>query len=202
MEKGESKNVFKVYDRIAHWFSKNRNVELIEKSYLDKLIKFLPNQGNVLDLGCGTGKPILEYLLSKNLKVTGVDASCEMLEIAKSNFPQVEFILQDMRVLKISKRFDAIIAWHSFFHLPAADQPAMFKLFEEHLNCNGILLFTSGPEKGEAWGMNGGENLFHASLDQKEYKGLLSKHNFKVLNSVVKDPDCGYATIWMAQYSS
>jgi cyclopropane fatty-acyl-phospholipid synthase-like methyltransferase len=202
MEKGERKDVFKVYDRIAHWFSENRNVDLIEKSYLDKLIKLLPSQGTVLDLGCGTGKPILEYLLSKNMKVTGVDASCEMLEIAKSNFPQVEFILQDMRVLKISKRFDAIIAWHSFFHLPAADQPAMFKLFEEHLNCNGILLFTSGPEKGEAWGMNGGENLFHASLDQKEYKGLLSKNNFKVLNSVVKDPDCGYATIWMAQYSS
>jgi cyclopropane fatty-acyl-phospholipid synthase-like methyltransferase len=199
MEKGESKNVFRVYDKIASWFSKNRDVGLIERNYLDKLIEFLPKEGNVLDLGCGTGKPILEYLLSKNLNVTGVDASCEMLKIAKSNFPQVEFILQDMRVLNLSKRFNAIIAWHSFFHLAATDQPAMFKLFEEHLRCNGILLFTSGPKNGEAWGMNGGENLFHASLDQQEYEDMLSKHNFKVLEHVVKDPDCGYATIWMAE---
>ena len=202
MEKGESKNVFRVYDKIASWFSKNRNIGLIERNYLDKLIEFLPNEGSVLDLGCGTGKPILEYLLSKNLNVTGVDASCEMLKIAKFNFPQVEFILQDMRVLNLSKRFNAIVAWHSFFHLAGTDQPAMFKLFEEHLCCDGILLFTSGPNNGEAWGLNGGENLFHASLDQEEYEDLLSKHNFKVLEHVVKDPDCGYATIWMAQYSS
>jgi len=202
MEKGERKNVFRVYDKIASWFSENREVGLIERNYLDKLIALLPYGSNVLDLGCGTGKPILEYLLSKNLTVTGVDASCEMLKIAKFNFPQVEFILQDMRVLNLNKRFNAIIAWHSFFHLEAIDQPAMFKLFEEHLGCNGILLFTSGPKNGEAWGMNGGENLFHASLDQAEYEGLLSKHNFKVLEHVVNDPDCGYATIWMAQYSS
>ena len=202
MEKGERKNVFKVYDKIAGWHSENRDVGLIERSYLDKLIALLPSGGSVLDLGCGTGKPIMEYLLIKNLQVTGVDASCEMLKIARDNFPEVEFILQDMRVLNLTKRFNAIIAWHSFFHLPTTDQPAMFKLFEEHLSCNGILLFTSGPKNGEAWGMNGGENLFHASLDQKEYENLLNKHNFKVLEHVVKDPDCGYATIWMAQYSS
>jgi hypothetical protein len=39
-------------------------------------------------------------------------------------------------------------------------------------------------------------------LGSGEYEDLLSKHNFKVLEHVVKDPDCGCATIWMAQYSS
>ncbi len=202
MEKGETKNVYKVYNKIAHWFSENRYAGLLEKNYLDNLIEHLPVEGAVLDLGCGTGKPILEYLLSRNLNVTGVDASSEMLEIAKTNFPLTELILQDMRLLNLSKQFDAIIAWDSFFHLPAVDQPAMFKLFAEHLNPNGILLFTSGPAHGEAWGMNGGENLFHASLDSEEYEYLLGKHHFKVLKHVVKDPDCGYATIWMAQYPS
>lgn len=201
MEKGESHNVFKVYDKIASWYAKHRDVGLIEKNYLDRVIDFLPNECKVLDLGCGTGKPILEYLQRKSINVTGVDASGKMLEIARSSFPMTEFILQDMRHLNLGKRFDAIIAWHSFFHLPVADQPAMFKVFQEHLNCNGILLFTSGYEQGETWGINGGENLFHASLDQKEYKDLLIKHNFEILDCVRRDPDCGYATIWMAQYS-
>ena len=201
MEKGERKNVYKVYNKIANWFSENRYTGLLEKNYLDNLIERIPVEGTVLDLGCGTGKPILEYLLSKNLNVTGVDASSEMLKIAKTNFPSTEFILQDMRLLNLNKRFDAIIAWHSFFHLPAADQPAMFELFEKHLNPNGILLFTAGPAHGEAWGINGGENLFHASLDTEEYENLLSKHHFIVLKHVLKDPDCGEATIWMAQNS-
>ncbi len=200
MEKGERKNVYKVYNKIAHWFSENRYTGLLEKNHLDKLIAHLPVNGTVLDLGCGTGKPILEYLLSKNLNVTGVDASTEMLSIAKTNFPSTEFILQDMRSLNLNKRFDAIIAWHSFFHLPADDQPLMFKLFEKHLNPNGILLFTSGTAHGEAWGINGGENLFHASLDLKEYENLLNQHGFKVLKYVERDPDCFYDTVWMAQY--
>jgi 2-polyprenyl-3-methyl-5-hydroxy-6-metoxy-1,4-benzoquinol methylase len=201
MEKGERKNVYEVYNKIATWFSENRFNGLMEKNCLDELIAYLPLDATVLDLGCGTGKPIMEYLANKKLKVTGVDASYEMLEIARTNFPKTELILQDMRFLNLSKKFDAIIAWHSFFHLPSADQPAMFKLFKEHINPDGILLFTSGPAHGEVWGMNGGENLFHASLDPEEYVILLNKHGFKVLKYVIDDPIC-YATFWMAQHSS
>ncbi len=202
MEKGERKDVYKVYNEIAVWYSDNRCTELKEKKHLDSLIAHLQEEGFVLDLGCGTGKPILEYFVSKSINITGVDASSEMLKIAKANFPSTDFILQDMRFLKLGVRFDAIIAWHSFFHLPATDQLAMFKIFEEHINPNGILLFTSGTEYGEAWGMNDGKNLFHASLDSREYEYLLSQHHFKVLNHVVSDPDSGNVTIWMAQYQN
>lgn len=201
MEKGEKENVYKVYDKITTWFSENRCTGLMEKSYLGDLIARLPTNAIILDLGCGTGNPILKYLIDKKLNVIGVDASSEMLKIAKTNFPSVEFILQDMRLLSLNKKFDAIIAWHSFFHLPASDQPIMFQHFEQHLNPNGILLFTSGTEHGEAWGINGGENLFHASLDSQEYKGLLEKHHFQILKHKINDPDCGFATVWMAIYT-
>lgn len=201
MENGERKDVYKVYNKIAHWFAANRPTELMEQNYLDELIALLPPNGKVLDLGCGAGKPIFEYLMHQNIDAIGVDASSTILDIAKANFPQATFILQDMRLLNLGQKFDAIIAWHSFFHLPAADQPEMFRLFEEHLNPNGVLLFTSGSEHGEAWGMNGGENLFHASLAAEEYEALLARHHFKVLRHVVNDPNCGFATIWMAQYA-
>lgn len=202
MENGERKDVYKVYNKIAHWFAENRSTELMEKSYLDQLLNLLPPDATVLDLGCGTGKPIFEYLINKGIRTIGVDASNKMLDIAKANFPEETFILQDMRLLNLNRKFDAIIAWHSFFHLPAADQPEMFVLFEKHLHPNGILLFTSGTEEGEAWGLNGGENLFHASLNTNDYEVLLAKHNFKILNHVVEDPNCGHATIWVTQYET
>ncbi len=81
-----------------------------------------------------------------------------------------------------------------------ADQPDMFRLFAQHLKPNGVLIFTTGAEHGEAWGINGGENLFHASLSTDEYDNLLKKYQFKVLNHTVNDPACGHATVWMAQY--
>jgi len=202
MQTGERKDVYKVYDRIADWFFKERQGDLTqERNYLDNLISLLPEGGTVLDLGCGTGKPILEYLRHNKLKVTGVDASYKMLEIARTNFPDVEFVLQDMRLLDLGRRFDADIAWHSFFHLPEDDQPPMFARFAQHLNHNGILIFTSGPSRGEAWGVNGGENLFHASLDTEEYKALLLQNGFEVLKHVIEDPDCGGATVWVARYN-
>lgn len=201
MKNAERQDVYKVYNKIADWFAENRSTELMEKSYLDQLISLLPSHAQVLDLGCGTGKPIFDYLINKGVNSIGIDASSAMLDIAKANFPEETFILQDMRLLNLERKFDAIIAWHSFFHLPAIDQPKMFELFEKHLNPNGILLFTSGTEKGEAWGMNGGENLFHASLATSDYESLLTKHHFKILNHVVEDPNCGYATVWIAQYT-
>lgn len=199
MHQGERKDVYKVYDKIAQWFFQNRPQSLFEKNCLDNLISYLPRNPTVLDLGCGTGEPILRYLLAQGISVIGVDASAEMLKLAQANFPQTEFILQDMRKLNLDRKFDAIIAWHSFFHLPAEDQPKMFPRFAAHLNKGGILLFTSGTEHGEAWGINGGENLFHASLDTSKYENLLANHSFKILKYQENDPDCA-ATVWMAQY--
>jgi len=199
MESGESKNVYKVYDQIADWFAANRPNGLMEQTYLDLMLSHLSIEASILDLGCGTGMPILNYLLSKKVNVTGVDASKAMLDIAKVNFPDQEFILQDMRQLKLDKKFDGIIAWHSFFHLSAADQPAMFRLFAANLKPNGILLFTSGTKFGESWGMNGGENLFHASLDTSTYKQLLEENGFEVMSHTVDDVNCGGATVWMAK---
>jgi len=200
MEEGEKENVFKVYNKIASWYIKNRNTTLIEKKYLDEFIAYIPQQGKVLDLGCGTGKPILEYLLSKNIQATGVDASSSMIEIARTNCPLAEFMVQDMRLLNLAKKFDGILLWHSLFHLPAADQPVVFNILAQHLKPNGVLLFTSGIERGETWAVNGNEKVFHASMDTKEYEQLLAMHNFKIIKHTINDPDCGYATIWLAQF--
>jgi SAM-dependent methyltransferase len=200
MEKGERKNVYKVYDKMGHWFAENRYAVLEEKGYLDNMLEKLAPHASVLDLGCGSGKPILEYLISQDVKVLGIDASAQMLAIARTNFPDVRFIQKDMRKLDLDEKFDAVIAWHSFFHLPVADQPGMFSIFRHHLKPNGILLFTSGTERGEAWGMNGGENLFHASLDIAEYLQLLQSNDFEVLTHKINDPDCSGANVWMVQY--
>ncbi|RYD75032.1 MAG: class I SAM-dependent methyltransferase [Sphingobacteriales bacterium] len=165
------------------------------------MIELIPAGGNILDCGCGTGEPIMNYFLDKGFAVTGLDASEKMLGLARANFPEAALVLSDMRRLKLNKKFDAIIAWHSFFHLPAADQPDMFAKFEEHLNPNGILLFTSGSKNGEAWAINGGESLFHASLDAVEYQNLLEKHDFKILDHKINDSRCGNATVWLVQYN-
>jgi ubiquinone/menaquinone biosynthesis C-methylase UbiE len=186
------------YDRIAGWFDQQRTRTLIEQPWLDALTGTLPPGASILDLGCGTGEPILRYLIERHYVVTGIDASAAMLAIARRRFPDTQFVLADMRHLALEARFDAIVAWHSLFHLPHADQRAMFAIFARHLRPGGLLMFTSGSEHGETWSENGGEALYHASLDRAEYRSLLEAHGFQVVRHIQDDAVCGGATVWMA----
>ncbi|PZR28114.1 MAG: class I SAM-dependent methyltransferase [Citrobacter freundii] len=192
-------NVLQVYDSIGDWFSQNRSRSLMEKPYLDQLIQLAGKGSTVLDIGCGTGVPIMHYLVEQGMNTLGVDGSARMLEIAQQNLPSAKFIRADMRELDLDQTFDAIIAWHSLFHLTYEEQIAMFGIFKKHLNNHGILMFTSGNEHKESWSINGGENLYHASLDTDHYRKLLEAQGFVIISYTKDDPDCGGATVWIAQ---
>lgn len=194
-----NKDVARVYDEIAGWFDKHRTRELIEQPYLDYLVQALPPGAAILDLGCGTGEPILRFLAGRGFELTGVDASAAMLAIARERFPGTRFLQGDMRDLALDRKFDAVIAWHSLFHLPHEDQRAMFAAFAHLLHPGGLLMFTSGSEHGESWSDNGGQMLYHASLDAGEYRGLLERHGFHLLCHTADDAACGGATVWIAQ---
>ena len=187
------------YDTIAAWFDAHRTRTLIEQPYLDALVQALAPGAAILDLGCGTGEPILRYLIERGCAVTGVDASPAMLAIARTRFPDTRLIEADMRTLALDQTFDAVIGWHSLFHLPPADQRAMFATFARLLHPRGILMFTSGSEQGETWSDHGGQMLNHASLDSAEYRRLLEEHGFQVMRHATDDAACGGATVWIAQ---
>ena len=188
------------YDKIAGWFDETRTRTLIEQPYLDELARALAPGASILDLGCGTGEPILRYLLERQYEMTGVDASAAMIGIAQARFPDTRLIVGDMRSVRLDRSFDAVIAWHSLFHLPHDDQRAMFPIFARHINPGGILMFTSGSEHGETWSENGGERLYHASLGEDAYRRLLAAHGFDLIHHAMDDAACGGATVWIARY--
>lgn len=201
MTNQNKEQVFKTYEKIADWFDEHRSRELFEKPYLDHAIALLKPGSKILDLGCGMGEPIAQYFIEKGFELTGIDGSENLIQLAQSRFPAARFLLGDMRQLDLHEKFDCIIAWHSFFHLPKDDQRAMFKIFEDHINPGGVLLFTSGPDEGEVWSDNGGEQLYHASLSTAAYTELLNQHHFTVITHNIEDKNCGDATVWVAQYS-
>ncbi|GAN17063.1 dTDP-3-amino-3,4, 6-trideoxy-alpha-D-glucopyranose [Legionella pneumophila] len=165
----------------------------------NSIIAPIPPKSLILDLGCGTGEPIAQFFIEKGFKLTGVDGSQKMVELCRKRFPDERWIVSDMRDINLQQQFDAILAWHSFFHLDHDSQRNMFKIFESHTKPGGVLAFTSGEEEGEVWSDNGGQQLYHASLSTKEYESLLKNSSFKVLVHKVCDPECGEATVWVAQ---
>jgi ubiquinone/menaquinone biosynthesis C-methylase UbiE len=86
----------------------------------------------VLDVGCGSGEPLARYFIERGYEVTGVDVVEEMLEMCRARFPQMKWLHGDMRRLDIHERFEIVIAWDSYFHLPPDDQRRMFGTFCNH----------------------------------------------------------------------
>ena len=197
----EADRIIDLYQRKAHEWARDRGLRnsLFEKPWLDRFRALLPPGASVLDLGCGAAEPIARYLIENQYDVTGVDSSLALIAICKVCFPRQDWIVEDMRHLAMDRRFNGILAWDSFFHLCPDDQRLMFPIFRKHAASGAALMFTSGPEHGEAIGSYEGEPLYHASPDAAEYRSLLADNGFAVVSHAVEDPDCGRHTIWLAQ---
>ncbi|MEM7776533.1 MAG: class I SAM-dependent methyltransferase [Pseudomonadota bacterium] len=192
-------NIVDLYRRHAAAWLELRGRHLMERTWLDRFIALLPDKPTVLDIGCGPGEPIARHLLERGCAVTGVDAAPEMIEIAQNRFPSATWAVADMRSMQLKVAFDGLLAWNSFFHLKPDEQRNMFAVFREHAGPGTALMFTSGHSFGELIGTFEGEPLYHASLETSEYRELLDRHGFDVVDHVIEDPECGQHTVWIGR---
>jgi SAM-dependent methyltransferase len=199
----ESDRIIGLYDEnAAEWDRLRGPGSLFEKPWIDRFTSLLGPGATILDLGCGSARPIATYLIGSGYQVTGVDSSPALVDLCRSRFPENEWIAADMRKLDLGRRFDGVLAWDSFFHLAHDDQRGMFAVFARHVQPRGALMFTSGPKHGEVLSTFAGEPLYHASLDPGEYRKLLHETGFQVVGHVAEDPACGEHTIWLARCTS
>jgi SAM-dependent methyltransferase len=195
----QAETIADLYERNAlRWDHARRRGRFLERPWLDRMCSTIPSASSILDIGCGGGVPIAKYLIQCGFHLTGIDASATMVDLSRHRFPQHEWIVGDMRQMSIGRKFQALVAWDSFFHLSHDHQRRMFSIFKQHAALGTALLFTSGPEHGEAIGSFEGEPLYHASLATSEYASLLDAIGFSVTAHVVMDSTCGERTVWLA----
>ena len=188
-----------LYEENAESWDRLRGRDLFERPWLERFAALLPPGGTILDLGCGMGEPIARWLIEQGFALAGVDSSPSLIACCRERFPSQTWHVADMRELALGERFDGVLAWHSFFHLSPDDQRAMFPRFAAHSRQGAPLMFTSGWSRGEAIGEWQGEPLYHASLDAEAYRALLAESGFELLDHVVRDPECGEATVWLSR---
>jgi SAM-dependent methyltransferase len=195
----EAERIIGLYQRHADHWDRTRGRDLFEKPWLDRFLALLRPGASILDIGCGSAEPISRYFVEKGYTLSGVDSSPALIDLCRARFPDQNWLVADMRTLSLSRRFEGMLAWDSFFHLCPEDQRQMFPIFRTHAASKAALMFTSGPSHGEAIGTYQGEPLYHGSLDEAEYRLLLDENGFDVVSHVVEDPTCGRHTIWLAQ---
>lgn len=209
MDEGKRPFPMKANERIVGLYEENaaawdrvRGRDLHEAPWLERFAASLPEGGTILDIGCGMGEPVARWFIERGFALTGVDSSATLIAMCKARFPAHEWIVADLRLLDLGRRFDGLIAWHSLFHLSPEDQRPMFARFAAHARPGAPLMFTSGADHGEAIGAWQSEPLYHGSLGPKEYRALLAANGFGKARHRARDPECGAATVWLAIRSS
>src|ERR1044071_6427235 len=115
--------------------------------YLEKpaMVGLLPETldgKDVLCIGVGSGDELKEVLTRKPNRVVGIDLSTQLLDIAKSRFPQVELLQMDMtRMTLRDDSFDLVYSSLTFHY--AKDWDALLAEVGRVLKKNGQLLFST-----------------------------------------------------------
>lgn len=127
------------YDEDRFDNSYGKFIDSQERKILDQLL--INQDGLILDLACGTGRLL-------NYASIGVDASAQMLAVAKRKFPKKTFLQNEADTINLAENsIDTIISFHFFMHL---DQNKINQVLEESnriLKGNGRIVFDIPSRK-------------------------------------------------------
>jgi SAM-dependent methyltransferase len=113
------------YDDFAWFYNRYWSEEfhryafpILERIWLGRV----PHNGNILDVCCGTGY-LADLLTARGFRVSGFDASPEMIRYARENAPLAEFEVSDAASFHNPLRFDAAVStFDSLNHLLELDE--------------------------------------------------------------------------------
>lgn len=167
----------KDYDRDRFGNSYGKFIDASERKILHKL---LDNTNEiVLDLACGSGRFL-------NFATIGIDASAEMIAVAKQKFPEKTVRIADAENTGLPENsIDAVTIFHLFMHLDEAKMKEILSECHRILKPQGRVIFDIPSRKRRKLFGYKGEN-WHGSFSSTseelgEIEGFEIKNTFGIL---------------------
>ena len=150
----------------------------------------------VLDVGCGTGH-LTASLAERGAEVLGIDASGEMIETARENYPDLAFEHADAREFTTDRGFNAAFSNAALHWIPADDHDAVLGTVRDALRPDGRFvaelggrgnvqrIATATVEELAARGYDATQPWYFPTIG--EYAPRVEAHGFEVTTAVVFD---------------
>ncbi|WP_414941328.1 class I SAM-dependent DNA methyltransferase [Amycolatopsis sp. cmx-11-51] len=114
------------------------------------LLESLPPSSRVLDIGSGTGKPVARDLAAAGHRVTGLDVSPVMIDLAREQVPAATFVHVDVREwASPPESWEAVCAFFPFLQMPREDTEAVLADITRWLVPGGLLALVTVPRDVE-----------------------------------------------------
>ncbi|MFH1244294.1 MAG: class I SAM-dependent methyltransferase [bacterium] len=169
------------YDKMARQYLDQRG-RLKTNKYVHRLIKYLPRQATILDLGCGAGIPVDDILLKAGHSVVGIDISSQQIKLARKNCPQGEYIVRDINELKPREyQAQAVISFYTMFHLPRTQHAKLLQIMASYLPSGGMLLLTMGDREFEGEHVLCNEPMWSSQWGTAKNHQLVEQAGFRII---------------------
>ncbi len=170
------------YDSIFDWYVTERS-PVIGLPEIQKLSASLKAGARILDLGCGTGIPIAQFLIKTGFELFAIDSSEKMIASFREQFPRVPAACEKIQdSTYFNTTFDAVISWGVMFHLDRSAQEKVISNVARALNPGGKFLFTSGDKEGTAEGVMDGVTFQYVSLGIDAYLAALERNGLVLID--------------------
>lgn len=159
------------YEAVAAEFMQRRELSAIGVDRVRYWARLLPQNAVVLDLGCGSGRPVSATLASEGCVLYCIDACTVLAAACRRNLPQAEVACEAIEYSNFfGRNFDAVIAVGLLFLLAPDKQRQLIAKVAAVLNPGGRFLFTA-PRQVCHWTdvLTGHESC---SLGVNEYQQL------------------------------
>jgi len=168
------KVVVEGYNHIAIKYLRDRD-RFANESELKDFAGLLPESAEILDAGCGPGTPIAKYFADFGHRLTGIDISSKMLDLARANVPGARFLHMNIaRPDFDDQSFDAIICAYALFHLPREKHEPVIAQFNRMLKPGGLLLLSTGSEEWEGIEDFYGAVMYWSHYGPARYRDMLA----------------------------
>lgn len=164
------------YNKIALKYNEEYGQDLSDTPYIDMFLKNV-NGHKILDIGCGPGT-LSGYIANKGYEVDAIDFSEEMLNIARNQIKNVNFINADMRNITINKKYNGIMLAYSLFHISKEEVKDVLLTYHDLLENDGVMLIILQDGQGESYVE---ENL------EKGLKKFVNYYSFEEIEKVLDD---------------
>jgi SAM-dependent methyltransferase len=179
------------YDELAGTFARMRAASPIGASRVREWASTLGAGCEVLDVGCGIGRPITQALVDAGCRVWAIDASPQLTELFKARFPDVPVCCEAVEGMTHFERdFDGVVAWGLVFLLAPDRQRAAIASLARAVRAGGQLLFTA-PARACQW-KDATTQRDSYGLGAEVYRRWLEDAGLAILRTFVDEGDNHY----------
>lgn len=153
--------------RSSRYFEETIDLDMEEQ--LERFLGFLPENAEVLDLGCGSGRDS-RYLSEAGCYVTPMDGSEKMCSLAEI-YTDLEVLHLTFEEMEFQEVFDGIWASASLLHVPKKEMEGIMKKVIMALKPGGVLYMSFQYGDSEEYR----NERFYNDYTEKTAKAMLKK---------------------------